>query len=337
MNVGGTPALALNDGGTATYVSGSGTSTLVFKYTVGANQNTTALQLTGAVSGGSITDTAGNAASIAPLTLNLQVNTDQWENATSANWTTPTDWSSPAGVPTTADVVMLDAPGAFKVTSNANETVYELNTVSTATLAIARGTALSVTNGTGAGVQAGTLSVGRGATLNISGAFDNTGTIWAQGGVVNINGALSGGATVISGAGWVVMDQASSENISSVPASTGGLVLGRARYSGWISGFGSNTTQSIDLTKLKFAGARLVSYNPNRTDTAGILTISNGTTTTALQFTGTYTLADFHISNDGAGGTWLTDPPAVPGAVNNAPVSISNGEVLAITIPTAAT
>ena len=333
MNVSGTPALALNDGGTATYVSGSGTSTLVFKYTVGANQNTTALQLTGAVSGGSITDTAGNAASIAPLTLNLQVNTDQWKNATSANWTTPTDWSSPAGVPTTADVVMLDAPGAFKVTSNANETVYELNTVSTATLAVARGTALSVTNGTGAGVQAGTLSVGRGATLNISGAFDNTGTIWAQGGVVNVNGALSGGATVISGAGWVVMDQASSENISYSSGSTGGLVLGRARYSGWISGFGSNTTQSIDLTKLKFAGARLVSYNPNGTDTAGILTISNGTTTTSLQFTGTYTLADFHISNDGAGGTWLTDPPAVPGAVNNAAVSISNGEVLAIRNP----
>ena len=159
MNVSGTPALALNDGGTATYVSGSGTSTLVFKYTVGANQNTAALQLTGAVSGGSITDTAGNAASIAPLALNLQVNTDQWENATSANWTTPTDWSSPAGVPTTADVVMLDAPGAFKVTSNANEAVYELNTVSTATLAIARGTAFTVTNGTGAGVQAGTVSV----------------------------------------------------------------------------------------------------------------------------------------------------------------------------------
>ena len=66
VNVSGTPALALNDGGTATYVSGSGTSTLVFKYTVGANQNTAALQLTGAVSGGSITDTAGNAASIAP-------------------------------------------------------------------------------------------------------------------------------------------------------------------------------------------------------------------------------------------------------------------------------
>ena len=223
------------------------------------------------MSGGSITDTAGNAASIAPLALNLQVNTDQWENATSANWTTPTDWSSPAGVPTTADVVMLDAPGAFKVTSNANETVYELNTVSTATLAIARGTALHRHQRHRSRCPGWDRVRWQGATLNISGVFDNTGTIWAQGGVVNVNGALSGGATVISGAGWVVMDQASSENISYSSGSTGGLVLGRARYSGWISGFGSNTTQSIDLTKLKFAGARLVSYNPNGTDTAGIL------------------------------------------------------------------
>ena len=37
---GGTPKLALNDGGTATYVSGSGTNALTFSYTVAAGQNT---------------------------------------------------------------------------------------------------------------------------------------------------------------------------------------------------------------------------------------------------------------------------------------------------------
>ena len=35
---GGTPTLTLNDGGTATYVSGSGTSALTFSYTVGVGQ-----------------------------------------------------------------------------------------------------------------------------------------------------------------------------------------------------------------------------------------------------------------------------------------------------------
>ncbi len=40
---GGTPTLTLNDGGIATYVSGSGSGALVFKYTVAAGQNTSAL------------------------------------------------------------------------------------------------------------------------------------------------------------------------------------------------------------------------------------------------------------------------------------------------------
>ena len=43
---GGTPTLTLNDGGTATYVGGSGTSALTFSYTVGAGQNTADLTVT---------------------------------------------------------------------------------------------------------------------------------------------------------------------------------------------------------------------------------------------------------------------------------------------------
>jgi hypothetical protein len=46
---GGTPTLSLNDGGTATYKSGSGTNVLNFSYTVGAvgsGQNTPALAVT---------------------------------------------------------------------------------------------------------------------------------------------------------------------------------------------------------------------------------------------------------------------------------------------------
>ena len=65
VNVTGTPTLTLNDGGTATYVSGSGSSALVFSYTVAAGQNTSALEVTGVT--GTITDLAGNALSTAGL------------------------------------------------------------------------------------------------------------------------------------------------------------------------------------------------------------------------------------------------------------------------------
>ena len=44
VTVTGTPTLTLNDGGTATYISGSGTNALTFSYTVAAGQNTAALR-----------------------------------------------------------------------------------------------------------------------------------------------------------------------------------------------------------------------------------------------------------------------------------------------------
>jgi dihydrodipicolinate reductase len=58
---GGTPTLALNDGGTANYASGSGTNLLTFSYTVLAGQNTSDLAVIAFnLNGATITDPAGN-------------------------------------------------------------------------------------------------------------------------------------------------------------------------------------------------------------------------------------------------------------------------------------
>ena len=58
----GTPELALNSGGTASYASGSGTSTLTFTYTVAAGQDSPKLDYTSTaaltLNGGTIDDTA---------------------------------------------------------------------------------------------------------------------------------------------------------------------------------------------------------------------------------------------------------------------------------------
>ena len=64
----GTPTLALSDGGTATYVGGSGTATLVFSYTVAStNEAESALAIIGVKlpTGASISDANGNAANLA--------------------------------------------------------------------------------------------------------------------------------------------------------------------------------------------------------------------------------------------------------------------------------
>ena len=62
---GGTPTLTFNDGGTATYVSGSGTNTLTFSYTVAAGQNTPDLTVTAvSLNGATVKDGSGNAANL---------------------------------------------------------------------------------------------------------------------------------------------------------------------------------------------------------------------------------------------------------------------------------
>jgi Big-like domain-containing protein/hemolysin type calcium-binding protein/parallel beta helix pectate lyase-like protein len=63
---GGTPSLVLNDGGTAIYSSGSGSTTLVFTHTVLAGQNVADLAVSSlALNGAALKDAAGNAANTA--------------------------------------------------------------------------------------------------------------------------------------------------------------------------------------------------------------------------------------------------------------------------------
>ena len=67
MTITGTPTLALNNGGTATYAGGSGGDILTFKYTVGLNDSTvSALAVTaiGLLNGAEIKDVAGNTANL---------------------------------------------------------------------------------------------------------------------------------------------------------------------------------------------------------------------------------------------------------------------------------
>src|SRR5260370_567537 len=68
---GGTPTLALNDGGAATYTGGSGSNSLIFSYTVAAGQNTSDLTVTAFnLNGATVRDGAGNDANLAGAVTN---------------------------------------------------------------------------------------------------------------------------------------------------------------------------------------------------------------------------------------------------------------------------
>src|SRR5260370_1153280 len=67
VTVTGTPTLSLNDGGTATYIGGSGTNALIFSYTVAAsNGSVRALAVTqvNLPNGATVQDRAGNTANL---------------------------------------------------------------------------------------------------------------------------------------------------------------------------------------------------------------------------------------------------------------------------------
>ena len=179
-----------------------------------------------------------------------------------------------------------------------------------------------------------TVEINSGTTLTLGGTVNNLGTILVNsGGSLDIDGAVTGGTTEISGTGKVVIALASSENVTFLAKSTGELVLDSTSYTGQISGFGANTTQSIDLADINFAGAKIVSYVANSKNTGGVLTITSGTNTVQLDLVGTYTLANFAIASDGNGGTLLTDPPDVEQMPGNASATIATGAVLEINTP----
>jgi serralysin len=126
---------------------------------------------------------------------------------------------------------------------------------------------------------------------------------------LQINSPLSGGtgsATIGSGA-TLELGAADSASVT-FSSPTGMLKLDNpGTFTGSINGFSGDGTLSgsdqIDLKGINFNAVQ-DSYSN------GVLTVSDGTHSAALDFNGSYTLANFKFASDGAGGTIVYDPPA---------------------------
>jgi hypothetical protein len=111
------------------------------------------------------------------------------------------------------------------------------------------------------------------------------------------------GRAIINGSGQVEFGAASSNGTQFAAGSTGELILDDSHYTGTVSGFGTNTTQSIDRTDIDFATA-------TKSDANETLTVKDGVGDIAhIKFSGTHTLASFNLQDDGQGGVLITDPP----------------------------
>ena len=117
--------------------------------------------------------------------------------------------------------------------------------------------------------------------------------------------AAVGAATIGTGA-TLELGTANSASIT-FNSSTGMLKLDSlTAFSGVIDNFTGNGSlagsDQIDLKGINFNSVH-DSYSN------GVLTVTDGTSTTALDFNGTYVLANFKFASDGGGGTIVYDPP----------------------------
>ncbi|ACL57511.1 DUF4347 domain-containing protein [Methylobacterium nodulans] len=160
--------------------------------------------------------------------------------------------------------------------------------------------ALVIDTGTTVVENAGTLAATGSGGLVVKSALDNTGTVWAHGGNVTIEGAVTGsGTTVIDGNATVEFGTASSAHVD-LGQGDGTLKLDDSfHFNGSITGFGAG--DQIDLADLLFGTGTSASYAANAQGTGGVLTVSDGVHTAALNLQGTYDAAAFKITEDSAG------------------------------------
>ena len=195
---GGTPNLVLNDGGTATYSSGSGSTTLVFSHTVQAGQNVADLAVTSlALNGATVKDTAGNLANMAAATGNNPAGTLRIDTtvptvasiATSGSGLTAGGGTVGAGATVTFTVAMSEA----------------VSVTGTPSLSLSSGGKATYTGGSGSGSLVFTHTVAAGQS-----AADLTVTAFnLEGGTVSDvagNAASLSGATNYNPAGTLKVD-----------------------------------------------------------------------------------------------------------------------------------
>lgn len=211
VTVTGTPLLLLSDGATATYTGGDGTGVLTFDYHV-LQESATDLKIIGVdLSGGSITNVDGNDLPTAfAFDTKLKVNVFTWNQAVDGDFGDAMKWT-PQTAPGPGSTALITAAGKpYTVTTS--------NIISIAAIATGKGAVLSsdhdftVTEGTGAGANAGTIAL-TGADLRVGDGtvttFNNTGLVSLSNAGLNVVGDVT-----LAGTGKVMLSDNSANAVT---------------------------------------------------------------------------------------------------------------------------
>jgi hypothetical protein len=173
-----------------------------------------------------------------------------------------------------------------------------------------------------ANVTGGVLTLDTGNTIVNHGLLEVS-----NGGTLQVQDAVTGGTAVISG-GTLEFDSAASVAVTFDNGVNGAtysvLILNDpSHFTGDISGFVGTApdlahSDGIDVVGIDFNSAQ---FSDSYDSSTGVLTLSDGTDTASLQFTGFKgDIQDFHFAEDARGdGTLITDPP---GLEKSTPVSL---------------
>jgi autotransporter passenger strand-loop-strand repeat protein len=136
-----------------------------------------------------------------------------------------------------------------------------------------------------------------------------SGTILRGGYEYVASGGLAS-ATVIS-AGTLDIASGGTTGTGAVTFSGGGMLRleNSVHFGGLVAGFG--VPDSMDLADINFISSTSASWMQltSGSTASGTLIVTDGTHTAQITLLGQYAAGNFHIQNDGAGGTLVTDPP----------------------------
>ena len=166
-------------------------------------------------------------------------------------------------------------------------------------------------------------------TINSGGAELVSGGAAVSGSVVESGGVefvLNGGVATDLIDGGLVDVQAGGLAFATFTSNGGVVELDASQtFSGTIAGFASpaGVTEAIDLRDIAFTSATTVKFTEAANNTSGTLTVLDGTHTANLTLLGQYSTANFTLSSDGNGGTYIKDPALVGSSVS--PVLAAHG------------
>ncbi|MGY3104443.1 VCBS repeat-containing protein [Bradyrhizobium sp. LM6.9] len=237
--------------------------------------------------------------------------TTRWTNSSSGVWDIATNWS--AGVPTIFDSAVLDAAGAYVVTSASSVDIKSLVVDAGATLSFGVGSPFIVegdvvNNGA---VKAGSFPGDGIATGKLKGDVTGTGSFEiSDKAILEIEGSVSGHFLNGSFSGIVV----------SFDTGIGTLVLDQsAKFHGLIAGSSPGAALSpanlIDLKDLPFTSSMSATVHYDNSSNISVVDFSNGAADVALLFSGMD--SNWNFKSDGQGGTIVSDPPTNPIVLEN--------------------